>query len=348
MKACMVRGAFTFIAVSIVLLTVSPAHAQLGLPSIEKAVSIKFEPLHPGPGDTVRLDAHSAVLDLSTSEIAWRANGKTIAQGVGVERVEVNAGSLGKETVIDVFVLTSGGVAASAEAAIIPTELDLLIDADSYVPPFYLGRPHVSAGSTLLLQAVPHFKRPDGTMTKASDVIYTWKKNGEVLGSISGRGRSNARIPIQHLYGTENISIEARTSDNLLSNGSSLSISPIQPVLVLYQDHPLYGVLYHQALGVASSIAESEATFAATPYFAGITGQNDPALTFDWSVNGKTLPQSATRPEAITINADNSSGIAVLRLELTHATNFYMDAKGLWNVTFSTAAVNNQLGVFGL
>ncbi len=322
-------------------------HAQTGLPAIEKAVSIKFEPLHPQPGDTVRLEAHSAVLDLSTSDIAWRVDGKTVAQGIGIDRTEVIAGNLGKEKTIEVFVVTPTGVSASADAEIIPTELDILVDSDSYVPPFYWGRARASTGSTLILQAIPHFKRSDGSMVPASDILYTWRKNDETLGALSGRGKSSARIPIQHLYGNERIFIEAHTSDNLLSNESAISIAPIQPTLTLYQNHPVYGILYHQALGPASAIAESEATFTAVPYFAGIAGQDDPALIFDWSVNGKTFGPSPTKPESITINASNSSGLAVLGLELTHATNYYMDAKGLWNITFSTAAATTQLGPFG-
>jgi hypothetical protein len=124
-------------------------------------------------------------------------------------------------------------------------------------------------------------------------------------------------------------------------------INPVEPVLTLYQNHPLYGILYHQALAPATFVPETEMTFVAVPYFAGVVNENDRALVFDWRVNGKAIAQSQTNPSTLTINAANSSGVALIELVLTHATNFYMDAKGLWNITFSTSAAEGQFGAFG-
>ena len=148
---------------------------------------------------------------------------------------------------------------------------------------------------------------------------------------------------MQHLFGTDLITVEARTFDGLLANEASFSISPVQPILTLYQNHPLFGMMYHQALSSTTFIPDSEMTFAAVPYFAQTRSVEDPSLTFEWRVNGKKIPVSETDPGAITINADNSSGIAILGLELTHATNYYLDARGLWNITFSTNASAQDL-----
>jgi hypothetical protein len=345
MNSCMAKG--SLILACLVLLAACPAYAQLGLPGVERALFIKLAPLHPGPGDVVHLSIHSSILDLTEAEVLWHVNQKTVAAGVEVDAIDVTMGALGTATDLEVFVVTSDGTGASATAAIIPTELDLLVDSDSYVPPFFRGRPSASAGTNLYLQAIPQFKRPEGPPVLNSEIIYTWRQNGEVIGDISGRGKSTARIPARHLFGTEKISVEARTSDGLLSNESSFSFNPVEPVLTLYQNHPLYGILYHQALAPATFVPETEMTFVAVPYFAGVVNENDRALVFDWRVNGKAIAQSQTNPSTLTINAANSSGVALIELVLTHATNFYMDAKGLWNITFSTSAAEGQFGAFG-
>ncbi len=313
-------------------------YAQFGLLGVEGALSISLVPSHPGPGDTVRLTARSSVLDLRERAIVWRANGKMIAQGVGTDSAEVLAGALGAETDIEVDVILPNEITARARMIIIPTELDLLIDSDSFIPPFYRGRARPSAGTNLRLEAIPRFKRGGGAYVANPDLIFTWRRNGEVIGEVSGRGKSTAIIPAPHLFGTDRVTVEVRTSDGLLSNEAGLSSVSIQPVLTLYQDHPLFGILYNQALGRTTFVPESEMTFAAMPYFAQARRADDQALSFVWRVNDTEVKPGGTNQNKITINAQNSTGVALLGLELTHATNSYVDAKGLWNITFSSGA----------
>jgi len=322
-------------AALLAFLFATPVFAQLGL-GFGADLSISFSPAHPRASEAVQLTARSSGLDLSGSEIVWRANGKEIARGSGLDSTNITAGNLGEETRITVDATQPDGTSGSAQATIIPTGLDILVDSDSYIPPFYRGRARASAGTNLLLQALPEFKLPTGSMAPASDLIYTWRRNGEVIGTVSGRGRSTAIIPSPHLFGTDTITVEAKTPDGTLSGASTLSLSSTEPVLALYEDHPLFGILYNQALGGTTFIPESEMAFAAVPYFAQIQNASDPRLVFDWRVNGSSISPSISHPNEITINANNSTGIALLSLELTHTTNYYMDARGSWNINFSS------------
>ena len=90
-----------------------------------------------------------------SSVVASFENGKKIAQGRGANSASATAGALGTETRIGVTVVAPDGASASTEASIIPTELDLVADSDSYTPPFYGGWPRPSAGTTLHLQSFP-------------------------------------------------------------------------------------------------------------------------------------------------------------------------------------------------
>lgn len=326
---------FVTLAVCTFSLFAFPVHAQFGLTEVGNALTIGFSPTTPGPGDTVTLSVQSSLIDIQESDILWQANGKTVAQGRGADSARVTAGALGIETRIVVTVVTSDGASASTEATINPTELDLLVDSDSYTPPFYRGWPRPSAGTNLRLQALPRFKRGN-VLVPASELTYTWRRNGEVLGSISGRGRAAALIPVEHLFGTDTISVEARSADDRLSHISSISASANEPLLALYEDDPLYGVLYHRALSASAFISGAEATFAAVPFFAQARSMYDAALHFDWRVNSADIPASQKNPGELTINAENSSGVAFVELEVTHATNFYLSAKGTWNITFSS------------
>ncbi len=322
------------LSVCFVATVTTAAHAQSGLFGSENALSITFSPVSPNAGDTLRLGVQSSVIDIPQSTILWQINGRTVAQGKGVSSASVKVGALGTETRVSVSASSPDGTIASAQAIIVPTALDLLVDSDSYTPPFYRGRPRPSVGTNLHVQALPHFIR-GGVSVPASALTYTWRRNNEVMGNISGRGKSTASIPILHLFGTDTISVEARSDDGVLSHISSFPLSASEPVLALYEDHPLYGILYNHALAASTFIPETEMTFAAVPFFVQAQSIYDPALSFAWHVNSAEVAPSRTNPNELTINAENSSGVALVELDLTHATNYYLDVKGAWNITFS-------------
>ncbi len=324
-----------FVIIAGALFFPTQSRAQIGLPGFEHSLSIRMNPLHPSPGDTVSLKVVNIFLDLPKAEIVWRSDGKILAQGRGVDTADIIVGPLGSETVVEVFATTQDGN-ASGRIVIIPTELDLLVDSDAYTPPFYRGRALPSVGTTVHLEARPHFILKGGARIPSSDIIFAWRKNGEIISDLTGRGKKTALIPIQHLYGNDRISVEAYTEDHLFSNAATIALTPKKPVVMLYQDHPLYGVMYHRAIDPVSTFTQNEVTFAAVPYFSQATSANDPSLTLQWKVNGDAIPSSASNPSGITINADNSSGIALLQLHTTHKTNYFFDSENSWNITLSS------------
>lgn len=298
------------------------------------SLSIGLYPQYPQPGEQVRLVAHARGIDIENSTIVWRTDTKAIAQGKGVDTIDITAPSLGQEFPIELDVMEPDGAMHAAQAVIAPAAIDLLVSADSYTPPFYRGRALPSAGTDLIAQAIAHFVR-DGVVVPDSSITYTWKKNGQVLGSMSGRGRSSAVIPIQHLYTVDTITIHAVSSDGTREAETSIRVPSRSPTLDLYEDHPLYGTLYHAALPASASVVENEMSFAAVPYFAQVRHASDPLLSYVWRVNGALVPSSTTTPSKLTINAGGVPENALIELEATHNTNVYMDAIGTWNVSFT-------------
>ncbi len=327
----------SLLAVALMCSALLPAfvYAQSGLRGIENTVFISYTPTNPQSGDTVTFTAKSSSIDIAESAVSWTVNGKAVTGNAADTSVQATLGALGTETTVAAVATTPDGVVAEAQAVIVPSELDLLVDSDSYTPPFYAGRARASAGTNVRLQAVPRF-RYGGKLVPASELTFTWRKNGDPLGSISGRGRTTAVIPVQHLFGSDTISVEVRTSDGRVSNTASFSVPSAEPFIALYEDHPLYGVMYHRQLRAANLIPETEMTFTAVPFFAQASGPRDPQLAYAWRVNGADVASHPTDPEKITINASNSTGRALVELNVSHASNYFLDAKGAWNITFST------------
>ncbi len=158
--------------------------------------------------------------------------------------------------------------------------VELVWEADSYTPPLYAGRALPTSDGNLRV-----FAFPPSSLGTATNLIYTWKINGQVLGSMSGTDRSMLAIK-----GSPFISDQLVVVD--VSNGSQtvtgvVRIPYVKPTVLLYENSPLKGVQFEHAL-INKFVAEanSDITLVAEPYFFS-TPQSQ-SLTYTWSVNGQT------------------------------------------------------------
>lgn len=306
-----------------------PVFAQVNFGGTS-ALTVQTSPAHPTPGATVQLTAESPLLDLADSDVEWTVNGTPAGSG---ESINIKLGALGTQTVVSVSVSGTSG-SDSAQLSIVPTSIDLLWEADSYTPPFYQGRALPTSGSMIRVLAIPHFIAAGGAIPP-SNIDFTWKLNNAVDKAQSGVGESSAVFPAGVLYSTDQITVDAQTPDGSISGEATLSLRTQSPDLVLYEDSPLFGVMYHQALGGATAANESETSFAAVPYFADAISANDPSLSYAWSVNGSSVAADSQDPSEITINAQ-SSGIAQVGLTLSKPSDPFFSAQGSWAVSFSS------------
>ena len=245
------------------------------------------------------------------------------------------AGVAAAQSFTDFSSFFGAGASAPAKPA---SALDLLYDADSYTPPFYRGRPQASPGSTMHFQAVAHFTGAGGAAVPDSAIIYTWKRDGEVLGSISGKGRSSAAIASPSLFGSNVIEVDAQSADASAYGSAEMTVSSVDPSVTLYQDHPLFGIEFYKALDGSTLISDQEMTFVGVPYFAAAASPNQGSLNWAWSVNGGIVPATTTNANELTINAGASGGQASIGVSLTSSQNPLLDAQGNWQVIFSPGA----------
>ncbi|MDB5238235.1 MAG: seg [Candidatus Kaiserbacteria bacterium] len=333
------RNALLF---ALILFVAVPAYAQFSIPGADSAVSISTAPAYPGPNASVTLTVQSALYDVGNGTITWTAGGRVIAQGVGATEAHIVTGPIGSATQVQVTVSGDNGTASRA-ITITPASIDLLWESDSYTPPFYRGRALSSAGSSVTVVAIPHLVR-SGSAIPPETLTYTWKKDGAVVSSASGRGKSTAVFDGPMLYGTSAISVTAASSDGTLAANGILRIPDTAPRLMLYEDTPLFGILYNKALVNTTYIPETEMSFTVVPFFGPTVSATDPRLEYAWTVNGTSVTPDPAKPYEITINAEKSTGIANIGLELTHSTNYFLDAQGSWGITFSNSAARGGSG----
>lgn len=319
------------------------AHAQL-LPSRDR-LTIEMIPDFPEANTPISLSVRSISMDLEQAYIEWYVNGELAEKGEGATSASVTLGNLGTKTTITVEAL--GEEVLTATRVISPAEVDIVWEAESYIPPFYKGRSLASSGTRIRAEAFPRLIRPDGKALQPRDIIFTWRRNGDVVLSASGRGKSTAILPGPELFGSATISVEAAAADSSTAAAATTFISSTNPFLVLYEQHPLFGGMFHRALKAETLIPDVEATFVAIPFFVNARNPEDSRLTYNWRVNSRSIETDAEDPSRITINAQNSDGNARIDLSLSHATDFTLDARGTWRLLLDARVGGGNSNLFG-
>ena len=193
--------------------------------------------------------------------------------------------------------------AASAQS------VDIIWSGVNYVPPFYQGGSLWSQEGSLMFMAVPQkLGNPDG-------LIYKWIKDGTVLGSVSGVGK-NALYSNDPLFSKpQRIEVQIVNSNDTVLAQNSVTVTPVAPEILIYEQHPLYGFLFNREVGSSYRLDGAEATFGAFPLFFSARGRDDGATSYNWRSGGKQdssesvvtyrVPEGTSGSSAISIKAAN-------------------------------------------
>lgn len=336
----------TLLATMISVLMPVPAYAQLSLTGLERELTLTLTPEYPSVGEKVNLSISSFGIDLARSKVTWYANGKMFTEGAGITEATLASGGLGSETIVTVVAEENSGIVGSARAVIRPTEVDLIWNADSYVPPFYGGRALPGTNASIRVQALTRFKKANGTFVPDADIIYSWYKGSEHV--LTGRGKSTAVFAGPTLFDEEEISVTAESADSIYRGRAAARIQSVDPSLELYENHPLFGVLYHRAFVGSVLTLESEQLVTAVPYSAHTALSRGPDLVYEWNVNGKNIEPDPKRIDTLSITASGYTGPATIRATLTSATDWFLRAQGSWELVFSENASIFNSNPFGL
>lgn len=308
-------------------------------------ISLTMSPENPAPGETVQLSISSYALDLNRSTVTWKAGGKVLTSGEGITQTSVSAGAIGSVTDISVEVTSETGQVGYADARIAPSDMQILWTSDSYVPPFYKGKKVAGPNAKISAYAVVQFSSGTRAIPE-KDIVYTWYRGNTLLSTISGRGKSRATLT-GPVFGSETFRVVAESVDHSHYAEANLVITAQEPQLKLYENHPLFGTLYHRAFVGAVNTVEKELKVTAVPYFAHTASSN--ALSYEWSVNDRDIPAHPEEPETLVINAGGFSGIANLSLVAMNPSDILMRSSGSWDITFggTTGAFSTTNGLFG-
>lgn len=324
---------FRILVLLVVAIISQPLVAGAQTPSGADAIMLSYYPQRPTPGEQVTVTASSQLYDLTKLQTVWMRDGQEVESGKGVLQVDITAPRSGATTRVT---FSAGGSTASAYVDIAPTEIDLLFEAESYIPPFFRGRALPLTPAKIRAQAIPHLQQ-GGSPIPSAQLYYSWRVNGTTVKGVSGKGKSVALLPSPVLFGADTISVDVGTSAGVVLDSASVRVVSARPLATLYQDHPLLGIIYHRSLPAQTHLASGDVTLVAVPYFAAITTLTEPVLRYVWKVNNFLAPEEVVSQNMITIAEKRFGKNVALDLNIEHLQSpLYSDIES-WRLILSSS-----------
>lgn len=293
-------------------------HAQ-NVPGISDPISYQTIPEYPQPRENVSIKAQSFSTDLNKAVFRWFVDDKLYAQGVGLREINITTGKPGSFTVINVEIQTSDFGTFKNTFSFRPAEVTLLYEADTYTPPFYLGKALHSFNGAFKVTAIPEFFDIKGKRINPKDLIYTWKKNGDVVGDASGFGKDSLiTSQTSYLRDGESINVEVSSPRENLAGTAWITLKPTVPEIVFYENSPLYGLVYEKAFQNSHNLKGEELTLRAEVFNASIGNPLDGSLDISWIMNGLRIPEFANKNDIVLRKVSEDGGQSEISVQIQH------------------------------
>jgi len=333
-----------FLSSAIILLSVFSfalfANAQTPqqiIDSIENNIQVSLTPQFPKAGDTIAIHLQSNSTPLDQATISWIVDDKILSKGFGLADFSTTAGRVGSKSIITIKIITTNGKTVTKTITIQPADIDLLWQATSYVPSFYQGKALYPHQGLITFTAVPNVSADKSITKSLGSYIYTWKKDGDVLGDFSGYGKNTFSLRGTIISRAFTIEVNVTSTDGISLGSASATVNPRSPQVALYENDPLLGVLYNKNLS-SYKMQSKELSITAVPFFFN-KGTEPVSLEYKWTMNGQSI-SSQSDPSTLTVrNATGVSGSSTIGLQINNVLKTLQFASNSMSITFGQ---NNQ------
>jgi len=297
------------------ILCVPVAYGQVGI--TESDVSVGLFPENPKPLEPVTATIETYAFNLDTVNVRWYVDNQLATEGIGVKTLTFQVGDLGKQTNLRIIIDSPDGQIVK-NIPIIPGTVSIVWEADTYTPPFFKGKALFSHQSVIRFLAQPEII-VSGRRLNPNTLVYTWTKDGTVLGSQSGYNKQTLTLIGSIISRSMRIMVEVRDPATGITGSHVITVNPIDPEISLYVVDPLYGVQYNNAITSTLSLAGKEVTLEAVPYFfsapGGVLYSN---LSYNWNINGITISDGQNTHRRVFRTVGDEAGRSQVGVKIMH------------------------------
>lgn len=301
--------------------------------ALSNELGVEIIPNYPRPNEMIFMNLTLYTDDLNSADITWYKDGKAVLSGKGETKYSFKAGPVGEETKIEIKVKLLSGASFSKSFTLNPASVDLVWEANSYVPPFYKGKALHPRQGSLKVVAMPDFVK-NGKRILPQNLVYEWSNGVNVYQSQSGYGKSVIVVDGSLLGGTEKIEVLVTDPVNSLVAQGFMDITPVDPEIVFYENDPYYGHIFDSAVIGAFNLKSEEVQILAAPYY--FTKEMGGLLKYDWRLNGASVPSlSDSRTAIFRKPEDKTTGISNVSLQIENTNRILQQAGSSLIMNFS-------------
>ena len=317
---------------------VSPASIPSQIKELDEQIYVNVNPSSPKARDDVKITLEAYGTDLTKAEITWKINGVTAQSGRGLIELDTTAGDEGTSKKIDIAIIPVNGIEVDKSTTIAPEKVDLVWEAKTYTPPFYKGKALYTPQEKVVVAAFPNFKANGTIGIDTKHLTYNWLDNNDSIQEYSGYGKDFVIYQGTIILDPHTITALV-TSDTSSQSTSFVNLAPVQPNVLVYEDSPLYGVLFNDALPASFYLNSSEKTLAAYPYNFGFKWRTDPNIQYTWSMNGEDI-STTNQPSMVFKNTSAEAGQTTVGIDIKSISNFLVEASQSLNISFGSSSNN--------
>jgi len=319
--------------------TLYPIALAQGIPNTIGGLELSASTNSPSPGQTITLTAQSYSADINSSKITWVVNGKTIKSADGATTLDVQAPTLGKKLTVNVTAVTTTGTVLTNSIVIGSGSVDMIVEPNGYVPPFFKGKLPISYQNDFKIIALPHIANASGIEYDPKTLVYSWEKNGQAIQDQSGYGKMAITLTGDLVPRAYSIDVKVSTRDNSAQASGLVTVDFQSPAVGFYIDDPLYGPLYNSAINNNVYIgSQKETGVLAVPF--GFSSSKPSDLNMTWLINGVAHPELSSNQSIVLRAPDGVAGTSNIELDISNDANILQSAKGAFNAVFSSGAAN--------
>lgn len=286
----------------------TPAGAQT--PSfVATSIYLESAPQYPEPNSTVLVSLNDYSVNTLGATINWFVNGVEQVVAKNERSIKVPTHELGTEEVVKVVLSRTNTPSLSATLSLTPVVIDIILEADTYIPSFYKGRALPSQESSVRAIALVH--DTDGGLKE--EYTYKWSAGSTVLlgGPVRGKYTLDYIMP---RYDDNELTVEVFNAKGVSVGKKSILVSPVETQLHFYEYSSLRGLSERTTANPLPLISE-ETTLYGEPYFMN-TSMEESGATFTWKLNGEPVPADASLPNAITLSHSGDMGESLVSLSI--------------------------------
>ncbi len=305
--------------------------AKIRAKAVADYMDVKTTPRYPGPNEIIRVTAESYLSDLNKATISWSVNGKILDSGIGKTSFSFKNGVSGETTRLRISIVTNTGENITKELTFNPVGVTIIWEADTYTPPFYKGKPLLTAQARVRVVAIPDMANSKNSLD-SSKLVFVWEKDGSAVQESSGYGKNSFSFTGPKPYGETNVRVKVSSLNDSINSEIRISLPLSRPVILFYENSPLLGTSYNRPLDTSLTLTKKELTVTAEPYFFSNESEGGQRINYSWSLNGDRV---STTGRTITLrNEDGSTGASLLALSMRNTKLLFQSANKSLTVNF--------------